>query len=179
CRNAYLLAIYLTTSSSPSTIPRWQFMSCCVGWTLGFLGNVYHDELLNDLRRPADKRLVSVVELTNEKEDKKVGKGRYMIPRGGLFEFVSFPNYLCEWLEWTFFALASAPLTLSLSPTQRSHLPGPTAFWPAKLLTPPWMFVIFEISAMLPRALRGHGWYHDTFGVRYPIKRRAVVPWVL
>jgi 3-oxo-5-alpha-steroid 4-dehydrogenase 1 len=77
------------------------------GWALGFFGNgtsikshglmiVYHDEILNDLRRSSDKRLITAAGPEEEK-DKKVGNGRYAIPRGSLFGLVSFPNYLCEW----------------------------------------------------------------------------------
>lgn len=58
--------------------------------------SVYHDEVLNDLRREPDRRLVSRLS-DEEKEDHKVGKGRYAIPRSGLFRYISFPNYLCEW----------------------------------------------------------------------------------
>jgi len=57
---------------------------------------VYHDEILNDLRRPSNRRLITTAGAEEEK-DKKAGNGRYAIPRGGLFELVSFPNYLCEW----------------------------------------------------------------------------------
>lgn len=81
-----------------------------VGWALGFIGNgsphqlpveeelmiVYHDEILNDLRRSPNKRLITTYHKEEEK-DKKAGNGRYAIPRGGLFNLVSFPNYLCEW----------------------------------------------------------------------------------
>jgi len=61
------------------------------------LTKVYHDEILNDLRREPSKRLVTSYDKEEEK-DKKAGNGRYAIPRGGLFNLVSFPNYLCEWL---------------------------------------------------------------------------------
>jgi len=57
---------------------------------------VYHDEILNDLRRSPARRLITHPDKEEEK-DKKAGNGRYAIPRGGLFKLVSFPNYLCEW----------------------------------------------------------------------------------
>lgn len=60
-------------------------------------GSVYHDEILNDLRRPDGQRLVSSIPKEELEKDKKAGNGRYAIPRGGLFQLVSFPNYLCEW----------------------------------------------------------------------------------
>ena len=87
------------------------------GWAAGLIGNgesihdaetslalsieyelmvVYHDEILNDLRREPSKRLITSYD-KEEEQDKKAGNGRYAIPRGGLFTLVSFPNYLCEW----------------------------------------------------------------------------------
>jgi 3-oxo-5-alpha-steroid 4-dehydrogenase 1 len=49
---------------------------------------------------------------------------------------------------------------------------------PSRLLHPAWMFVLFEISAMLPRAISGQAWYRNTFGDRYPKTRKIVFPWV-
>ena len=60
------------------------------------LVSVYHDEVLNDLRRPKDQRKISQYSEEEEK-DKKASGGRYAIPRGGLYELVSYPNYLSEW----------------------------------------------------------------------------------
>ena len=109
-RNASCLALGLTFFPPPASAAFWP---CIAGWAVGFLGNgklhailmisdkylttVYHDEILNDLRRPAGARLVSSPHKEDIEEDKKAGNGRYAIPRGGLFEYVSLPNYLCEW----------------------------------------------------------------------------------
>ena len=74
---------------------------------------VYHDEILNDLRREPSKRLITSYDEEEEK-DKKAGNGRYAIPRGGLFNLVSFPNYLCEWLVIIpFYSLADICLLMS------------------------------------------------------------------
>lgn len=52
------------------------------------LTTVYHDELLHDLRRPPEQRRVS---------KSKAKPQKYAVPHGGLFEYISFPNYFCEW----------------------------------------------------------------------------------
>ncbi|KAK8864507.1 hypothetical protein IAR55_001757 [Kwoniella newhampshirensis] len=182
--NAYLLAIGLAFYA-PTRLS-WRFWLGVTGWAAGFVGNVYHDEILNDLRRPKGKRLV----LADLPEDDDPKAGRYKIPRGGLFRYVSFPNYLCEWLEWTSFALAASPYPLipvpslealhlkpGLAKTASSIIAG--VWWPSALLAPPWMFVLAEITSMLPRAMSGHKWYQEKFGDKYPSSRTAVIPGIL
>ena len=82
------------------------------------------------------------------------GPGRrvYKIPRGGLFRWVSSPNYLGEIIEWTGWAV----LTWSL--------PGLVfAFWTAVNL--------------VPRAFANHRWYLKTFS-DYPRERKALIPFI-
>jgi len=78
------------------------------------------------------------------------GKG-YQIPRGGLFELVSCPNYLGEIVEWVGFALATR---------------SPAA----------WVFAFFTACNLAPRARAHHRWYRRTFP-DYPPGRRALVPY--
>lgn len=56
----------------------------------GMVGNIWHDNKLANLRKQSKDRSAST---------------EYYIPHGGLFEYVSFPNYFCEWIEWTGYAL--------------------------------------------------------------------------
>ncbi len=79
--------------------------------------------------------------------------GGYTIPRGGLFELVSCPNYLGELLEWTGFAIAAGSLA-GLS------------------------FLAWTAANLVPRALAHHRWYRETFPC-YPSGRRALVPYLL
>ncbi|EFJ52608.1 hypothetical protein VOLCADRAFT_54973 [Volvox carteri f. nagariensis] len=84
-----------------------------------------------------------------------MGKHRhYFIPRGGLYELVSCPNYLGELLEWTGYALA-------------------VWSWPALA------WALFGASTFIPRSLTNHRWYKEHFGSDYPAGRRALVPFVL
>lgn len=82
-------------SSSVWKSPLWYFG--LAGWAIGFAGNVIHDEILMDIRRP-NKQAQQAKEHPDDVA--KIGKGdsarKYSIPRGGLFEYISFPNYLCE-----------------------------------------------------------------------------------
>ena len=74
----------------------------------------------------------------------------YQIPRGGLFDRVSCPNYLGEIIEWIGFAVAT---------------------WsPAALV-----FAIWTAANLIPRALSHHSWYKSTFS-EYPSDRKAVIP---
>ncbi|GMK53907.1 hypothetical protein CspeluHIS016_0104930 [Cutaneotrichosporon spelunceum] len=174
--NASLLGLSLPAFPPPDGPTFWAGMAL---WAVGFLGNIYHDEILHDLRRPPAQRLVSGA--ADGPTDKS---GKYRVPRGGLFALVSFPNYLCEWLEWTGFAIAAAPGVLVAVPALTSlglpesftHL-VPEGAWPRALFAAPWAFVLVEVTSMLPRALRGHAWYQRTFA--YPPERKAIIPWLL
>ena len=74
-------------------------------------------------------------------------------PFGGLYRWVSCPNYLGEILEWSGWALA-------------------TWSWPGLA------FAVFTFANLAPRALSTHRWYRETFA-DYPPERKALVPFVL
>ncbi|KAF8305586.1 hypothetical protein DL93DRAFT_2089432 [Clavulina sp. PMI_390] len=169
----------LAKAAAPLTVPLpVTFWLSMAGATLGLVGNIWHDEVLVQIRKskPAPP---------NGSKDSAgtENRPRYSIPYGGLYKLVSFPNYLCEWFEWTCFGLATSSLAHAIIVSSRS--PGT-----AQALTslglgtggwyiPPFVFVIAEISEMLPRAIRGHQWYQKKFGEEYPPKRRAVFPFLL
>lgn len=81
---------------------------------------------------------------------KRSSPDRYQIPRGGLFRWVSSPNYLCEIVEWG----AWATLTWSISGLA---------------------FFLYVIANLAPRALAHHRWYHERFP-DYPPERKALLP---
>ena len=81
------------------------------------------------------------------------GSTGYKIPRGGLFEKVSSPNYLGEIIEWIGFAIATWSLV------------GFTfAFW--------------TFCNLAPRAFAHHRWYKEEFS-DYPEDRKALIPFVI
>ncbi|CCA72761.1 related to steroid 5alpha-reductase [Serendipita indica DSM 11827] len=130
--NAPLIAAFL---SAPGNFGIALFV-------LGFVSNILHDEILYNIRRNAPTT--------------PDGKHRYSIPQGYLYNYISYPNYFSEWVEFAGFALAASPR------------------WE---YTPPWMFLVAEMLVMAPRAHRGHQWYHTKFP-DYPTERRAVIPFV-
>lgn len=77
----------------------------------------------------------------------------YQVPRGGLFERVSCPNFFGEIIEWTGFAIACWNL-------------------------PALGFAVWTAANLIPRALSHHRWYRETFD-DYPENRRAVIPGIL
>lgn len=124
----------------------------------------------------------------------------YDHPFGG----VSQPSYLTEWLEWTGYCLlhaslvpgpfpllpAAAAAAASSSSSLRALLHPrrekvarlvrrvPEALQPLRgwWAQPPVLFLANEVAVMLPRAVRTHAWYRETFGGEFPEGRRAVVP---
>jgi 3-oxo-5-alpha-steroid 4-dehydrogenase 1 len=102
-------------------------------FVLGYRINRWADAVLAGLRRP--------------------GETGYKIPRGGLYEWISCPNYFGELLEWTGWAIAT---------------------WSVAGLS----FALFTAANLVPRALTHHRWYREKFP-EYPARRKAVIPFVL
>lgn len=94
----------------------------------------------------------------NKKSDRillaiKRNGAEYEIPQGGLYKYVSCPNYLGELLEW----LGWAIMTWSLAGLG---------------------FFIFTFCNLFPRALSNHKWYKKQFP-EYPKQRKALIPGVI
>jgi hypothetical protein len=81
------------------------------------------------------------------------GESGYKVPRGGLYEWISCPNYLGEIVQWTGWAVA----TWSLAGVA---------------------FAALTAANLAPRAVAHHGWYRRTFP-DYPPRRKALVPGVV
>ncbi len=98
----------------------------------GFVINQQSDWILSHLRKP--------------------GETDYRIPRGGLFEKVSCPNYLGEIMEWVGWAVAT---------------------WSLAGLS----FAVWTAANLVPRALAHHRWYREHFD-DYPKDRKALIPYL-
>ena len=99
----------------------------------GFAINKYHDAILIKLRPTS-------------------GNG-YKIPYGGLFKYVSCPNFLGEIISWSGFALVAFNL-------------------------PALSFLIWTIVNLTTRALDHHRWYIKEFP-EYDKERKALIPFLL
>lgn len=111
-----------------------RFMAGLVIFLAGMAINMSSDEKLIHLRK------------------KRNGDG-YVIPRGGLFEKVSCPNFFGEIVEWSGYALLC---------------------WSLPALS----FFIWTFCNLVPRALSHHRWYRSHF-TDYPEERKAVIPYIL
>ena len=133
--NAYINGRYLFTLSAPRPddwIIGVRFLVGLALFVAGFLINVQSDNILLALRKP--------------------GETGYKIPRGGLFRWISCPNYFGEILEWTGWAIST---------------------WSLAGLT----FAVWTAANLAPRARDHHRWYRKTFP-DYPPERRALIPFV-
>lgn len=109
-------------------------------WALGFAGTIAHDEILRRGRRAASKPggpAKAVDRYTVP--DGHGGEKTYVLPSGGLFRWVLSPHYLCEWIEWVGFYIATG-----------GALPARN-------------FVAAEVATMLPRAIATRKWYVEKF----------------
>lgn len=110
-----------------------RFIAGIAIFVTGFVINQYHDRILIRLR--------------------KTSTNGYKIPYGGLFKYISCPNFFGEIVEWAGFAL----LCWSL---------------------PALAFLIWTMVNLVPRALDHHKWYRSHF-TDYPPERKAILPKIL
>ena len=134
--NAYLNGRYLFDRSGDRYQADWlsspQFIIGLVLFIAGYVINRRADAILHGLRRE--------------------GELDYKIPYGGMYRYISCPNYFGEIVEWTGWAIA----TLSL---------------------PGLVFALWTSANLAPRARAHHKWYHEHFA-EYPAERKALIPGV-
>lgn len=99
------------------------------------------------IHRHADRVLFTL------RDNDPPGTRRYHIPRGGLYRYISCPNYFGELVQWSGWALAT---------------------WSWGGLG----FAVYTAANLVPRALDHHRWYQRTFA-DYPQERRAILPGIL
>ena len=128
--NAHWIGEFGRYSNAWLTDPR--FIVGALLFLVGFMGNIHADSLLRALRKP--------------------GESGYKIPQGGLYRWISCPNYFFEILEWTGWAIAT---------------------WSTAGLA----FAIYTAANLAPRAASHHRWYQERFE-DYPKDRKALVPLV-
>ncbi|KAF5369500.1 hypothetical protein D9758_002510 [Tetrapyrgos nigripes] len=157
-------------------------------WAFGLVGNIVHDEILLNLRRKAKTKGKDTANDGSGNQTSKTSGEHYSIPYGLLYEYISYPNYFCEWIEWAGFAIAASPIPRLSFQSILTVLTSKDAFFAflyarpgafAPTLTPPWIFLLNEMVLMVPRAYKGHQWYHERFGESYPKERKIVIPFVL
>lgn len=132
--NGYFFGTLATGQRYPvDWLTDWRFLSGITIFLAGMAINWQSDHLLINLRKPGEKG--------------------YIIPKKGLFRYISCPNHFGEMVEWGGFALMA---------------------WCLPALS----FAIWTIANLLPRALQHHRWYKQTFA-DYPKERKAVFPFIL
>lgn len=134
--NAYLNGRYLFDLSGDRYQADWlaspQFLLGLVFFVAGFVINRQADGILHGLRAE--------------------GEPGYKIPYGGMYRYISCPNYFGEIVEWSGWAIASL------------SLPGLA-------------FALWTFANLAPRARAHHRWYHQHFE-EYPRERKALIPGV-
>jgi len=133
--NAYVNARWISELGSYPT--SWladpHFLAGVAIFAAGLAINLHADTVLIHLRKP--------------------GETGYKIPAGGMYRWVSSPNYLGEILEWCGWAV----MTWSLAGLS---------------------FAVYTFANLAPRAFSNHAWYREKFA-DYPRGRRALIPFVL
>jgi protein-S-isoprenylcysteine O-methyltransferase Ste14 len=78
----------------------------------------------------------------------------YQIPTGGLYKYITCPNYFGEIIQWTGFAII-------------------TWSFPALL------FVLWTMANLIPRAKAYNNWYRLKFEGEYPNNKKAIIPYII
>jgi len=131
--NGYLNGMALTTFGTAYTaewLTRPMFWIGFIVFAMGWCVNIWSDEILLRLRKP--------------------GGAGYNIPVGGLFKWVSCPNFLGEMVQWLGWAIMC---------------------WNLAAVS----FAVWTVANLLPRARAHHRWYRQQFS-NYPERRKAVFP---
>ncbi|KAK1761279.1 hypothetical protein QBC47DRAFT_25038 [Echria macrotheca] len=141
-----------------SKVGTGQFAVGIAVFYVGLAANYFHDDELREIRRREMARQERVA-----KEQGGMGKGgkktiekHYEIPTAGLFKYMLYPHYFVEWVEWFGFWMAAG--------------------WGC---APARCFFVNEVTAMLPRAVRGKRWYVERFGEEKVGRKWAVIPGVI
>lgn len=134
--------------------PTARFVLGITVFYLGLSANYFHDEELREIRRSEARRQERIRREKGVAEGKGVEK-HYRVPEAGLFRWILYPHYLCEWIEWAGFWMAAG--------------------WGC---VPARAFLINEVTTMTPRAVRGRWWYLEKFGEEKVGKKWAVLPGV-
>jgi 3-oxo-5-alpha-steroid 4-dehydrogenase 1 len=130
------------------------------GYWLGFVAPPYPAGWMTDPRFIIGGIIFITGFMINQFADKKLislrrgGQKGYFIPRGGLFNYISCPNFFGEIVEWSGFAIMA---------------------WNFPALS----FAVWTMANLIPRALDHHKWYKGYFKDEYPKSRKAVIPFVV
>jgi protein-S-isoprenylcysteine O-methyltransferase Ste14 len=132
--NAYVNGRYLFHFAAGRYTAAWllepRFIVGASLFALGFIVNRWADNRLRNLRLP--------------------GETGYRVPQGGLYRYISCPNYFGEILEWFGWAIAT---------------------WSLAGLA----FAVWTFANLAPRARSNHLWYRERFA-EYPPARKALLP---
>jgi 3-oxo-5-alpha-steroid 4-dehydrogenase 1 len=133
--NSYVNARWISHFAHYSTdwLADPRFVAGVAVFAVGLAMNLHADTVLLNLRAP--------------------GETGYKIPRGGMYRWITSPNYLGELLEWFGWAL----LTWSLAGLA---------------------FAVYTAANLAPRAFSNHAWYRERFA-DYPRERRALIPFLV
>ena len=133
--NAYLNGRYLFILSNGYPLTWLADPRFVLGLGLFLLGMV--------VNRRADRRLLNL---------RRERRATYQIPEGGLYRWISCPNYFGEIVEWVGWAIAT---------------------WSFSGLA----FAAWTAANLAPRARANHRWYLETMP-DYPPERKALLPGV-
>lgn len=143
----FITAIILHASSAGS-FPEDNFSQSpvfligCLVFLAGELGNLYHHCLLAQFRTSSKSNAI-----------RAGSNGQYVLPSGGLFDFVTMPHYFCELVAFYGLVMIAPRLNILLAAFSfTSYLTG--------------------------RSTSTTAWYKEKFGDHWPRNRKHIIPFI-
>jgi 3-oxo-5-alpha-steroid 4-dehydrogenase 1 len=138
--NSYLQIQYLIYETYSQSI--FFIASGFLIFLFGFIVNIHSDQILINLNN------------SKKNEDEVVIDGKYRIPFGGFFYFISAANYWGELTEWL-------------------------GMWICLQNCASFGFFFTTASNLGTRSISVHKWYKEKFGDKiYPKNRKAIIPFI-
>lgn len=159
CRSVLLFSEY-----SENYLTNIDFIVGLSVFILGMIINIYHDYSMI-LQRKSHLSKIKEKDKKQDNQDDNLSKislntnktnipDKYILPHGGLFEFIDCPNYFGEFIEWLGFGIMSRTIS-------------------------GYLFAYTTFAVLFTRALSYHDWYKNKFKEKYPLNRKAFIPYII
>lgn len=199
CLAGWALGFPLSTMDTDTSLSKTSSVLPYVGlaiFFIGMAGNIRAERTLYRLRSDAAQSDINEKKNQDNGNDcataKRCDKVYVIPPPRGLFSFVLFPHYACEWLEWLGYSLVGTGVTsfasshtFAVASSAQPGFPLAACFTTLNRVCashglsfplPAIVFLVNVVATTAARASWGRKWYISRFGLEKVAGRKAVIP---